>query len=94
VLAPGGGGDCGTHCQVTYKMTPDLKSIRSCLKKGSKYGLWAGKHVYVLEPQVKAVAFAAKNVTVEGALRDDTMQMISIVSALKTPRDKLERGII
>ena len=80
---------CGTHCQVTSKMTPYLKCIRSCVKKGSKYGLWVGKHVYVLEPQAKAAAFAAKNVKVEGVLKGNTIQMASIVSALKAPRAKL-----
>ena len=69
---------CGTNCQTTSQMTPDLKCIRRCVKKGSKYGLWSGKRVYLLEPQAKAARFAAKNVRVQGILKGDTIQIVSI----------------
>jgi hypothetical protein len=66
---------CGTHCQVTSHMTPDLKCIRLCVKKGSKYGLWSGRRVYVLEPQAKAAAFAARQVRVTGTIEHGTIYM-------------------
>lgn len=69
---------CGTHCQVTSRMKPDLNCIRLCVKKGSKYGLWSGHHVYVLQPQAKAASFAAENVQVKGLLQGDTIQIVSI----------------
>jgi hypothetical protein len=70
---------CGTHCQRTSAMTPDLACIRLCVKRGSKYGLWSGDHVYTLEPQLKASKFAAENVRVTGDLSHDTIQIKSIV---------------
>ena len=72
---------CGTNCQVTKSMTPDLKCIRRCVKEGSKYGLWSGEKVYVLEPQAKAVEFAAKNVRVTGTISGDTIQVSEIKTA-------------
>ena len=69
---------CGTNCQVTSSMVPDLKCIRECVRKGSKYGLSSGKQVYVLEPQAKASRFAAKNVRVTGTLEGDVIQISSI----------------
>jgi hypothetical protein len=60
---------CGTNCQVTKNMTPDLKCIRRCVKKGSKYGLWSGNKVHVLEPQTEARRFVAKNVKVTALCR-------------------------
>jgi hypothetical protein len=75
---------CGTNCQVTKNMTPDLKCVRRCVKKGSKYGLWHGSKVYVLEPQAEATRFAAKNVKVTGTLSGDTIRIAAIESA-ETP---------
>lgn len=69
---------CGTHCQRTSDMKPDLKCIRLCVRKGSKYGLWSGNHVYVLEPQRQAASFAAQNVEVRGTMRNDTIHILSI----------------
>jgi hypothetical protein len=69
---------CGTHCQVTKNMTPSLQCIRECVRKGSKYGLWVGSRVYVLDPQNKAAKFAAKNVRVTGTLDGDTIRADSI----------------
>jgi hypothetical protein len=69
---------CGTNCQVTKNMTPDLDCIRECVRKGSKYGLWVGKRVYLLNPQNKAAKFAAKNVRVTGTLEGDTIHAESI----------------
>ena len=69
---------CGTNCQVTKNMTPDLKCIRRCVKQGSKYGLWSGEKVYALEPQAKAMGFAAKNVKVIGTMTGDTIQATEI----------------
>lgn len=69
---------CGTNCQRTSSMKPDLKCIQECVRKGSKYGLWSGNRVYVLEPQKEAASFAAQNVTVTGTLHNDTIQVTSI----------------
>lgn len=69
---------CGTHCQVTKNMTPDLQCVRECVRKGSKYGLWVGNKVYVLDPQDQAGKFAAKNVRVTGTLDGDTIRARSI----------------
>jgi hypothetical protein len=62
-------------------MVPDLKCIRECVKKGSKYGLWSGKQVYLLQPQAEAALFAAKNVRVVGMLQGDTIQIARIEPA-------------
>lgn len=69
---------CGTNCQVTKNMTPDLACIRRCVQKGSKYGLWSGDKVYVLEPQAKAMKFAAQNVKISGRISGDTIQIAEI----------------
>ncbi|MGI9071951.1 MAG: hypothetical protein ACR2JB_11725 [Bryobacteraceae bacterium] len=69
---------CGTNCQRTSDMKPDLKCIQLCVRKGSKYGLWSGNHVYVLEPQWQAASFAAQNVEVNGTIRNDTIHITSI----------------
>lgn len=72
---------CGTHCQLTSDMKPDLKCIRLCVKKGSKYGLWSGSRVYVLDPQKDAEPFAAKEVQVSGTLLNNTIHIKSIKAA-------------
>ena len=72
---------CGTNCQVTKDMTPDKKCIVRCVRKGSKYGLWVGDRVYVLEPQSTAARFAAKNVRVKGDLQDETIR-ISVIEQI------------
>ena len=69
---------CGTNCQVTRNMTPDLKCIRRCVRSGSKYGLWSGDKVYVLEPQAKAMKFAGQNVNISGMISGDTIQIAEI----------------
>ncbi len=70
---------CGTHCQVTSKMRPDLKCVRLCVKKGSKYGLWTGNQVYVLNPQTLAAQFAAQNVRVTGTIKNGVIYATFIV---------------
>ena len=70
---------CGTNCQRTSTMTPDKACVRRCVKNGSKYGLWFGDHVYVLEPQSEAAKFAAENVRVTGDFSNDTIHIQSIV---------------
>lgn len=74
---------CGTHCQRTSDMKPDAHCVQLCVKKGSKYGLWSGNHVYVLEPQKQAAAFAAENVEVHGTMRNDTIYITSINAMAK-----------
>ena len=69
---------CGTNCQRTTAMTPDRACVRLCVKRGSKYGLWSGDHVYTLEPQLKASKFAGEDVRVSGNLSNDTIQIKSI----------------
>lgn len=70
---------CGTNCQVTKNMTPDLKCIRSCVEKGSKYGLRTGNKVYVLEPRAEAAKYAARNVMVTGTISGNIIDASSIV---------------
>lgn len=69
---------CGTHCQRTSDMKPDRHCIEICIKQGSKYGLWSGKQVYVLEPQAEAAKFAAENVEVTGTMMENTIHITSI----------------
>lgn len=69
---------CGTNCQRTSDMKPDIKCIRLCVKKGSKYGLWSGNRVLLLEPQNEAARFAAKNVEVHGTMANGVIQIKSI----------------
>jgi hypothetical protein len=76
---------CGTNCQRTSAMTPDRACVRLCVKRGSKYGLWSGDHVYTLEPQSKASKFAAENVRVTGNLSNDTIQIESIALIKQQP---------
>ncbi|MBV8866641.1 MAG: hypothetical protein JO210_14700 [Acidobacteriaceae bacterium] len=59
-------------------MKPDLHCIQLCVRKGSKYGLWSGNHVYVLEPQQQAAPFAAQNVEVRGTMRSNIIFVNSI----------------
>src|SRR5215469_14823072 len=49
---------CGTNCQVTKSMSPDKKCVDRCVRQGSKYGLWVGRHVYELQPQSQAACYA------------------------------------
>ena len=69
---------CGTRCQVTSTMKPDLACVRRCVKSGSKYGLWTGNKVYVLEPQAEAARFAAENVKVTGTLAGGVIRLSAI----------------
>jgi hypothetical protein len=69
---------CGTNCQRTSNMKPDRKCIEECIRKGSKYGLWSGKQVYVLEPQAQAAKFTAQNVQVEGEMANGIIRVTSI----------------
>jgi hypothetical protein len=69
---------CGTNCQVKKDMTPDKKCVDRCVREGSKYGLWVGRHVYELEPQSKAARFAAIDVTVIGTRKGETIHIDSI----------------
>ncbi|MGC2215824.1 MAG: hypothetical protein WA602_21665 [Silvibacterium sp.] len=78
---------CGTHCQRTSTMSPDRACVRRCVRQGSKYGLWHGNHVYVLEPQSKAAKFAAENVRVIGDLSNDTIHIKSIA---RIPQQSLQ----
>jgi hypothetical protein len=74
---------CGTNCQRTSEMKPDVACVRRCVHKGSKYGLWYGNHVYELEPQAKAAKFAAENVRVTGTMSNDIIRIESITPAPK-----------
>ncbi len=76
---------CGTNCQITKNMTPDKKCIDRCIRRGSKYGLWAGRHVCVLEPQGKAARYAGINVSVKGALDGETIHIDSIEPRRELP---------
>ena len=74
---------CGTNCQRTSEMKPDRACVRLCVRKGSKYGLWYGDHVYELEPQAQAAKFAAENVRVTGEMANDTIRIRSIALITK-----------
>ena len=69
-------------------MRPDRACVRICVRKGSKYGLWYGNHVYELEPQEQAAKFAAENVRVTGEITNDVIHIrsISLISKRATPR--------
>jgi hypothetical protein len=82
---------CGTNCQRTSAMTPDRACVRLCVRKGSKYGLWYGNHVYALEPQSKAAQFAAVNVHVVGELSNDVITITSITPIPATPASGSQR---
>ncbi len=82
---------CGTNCQRTSAMTPDQACVRLCVRKGSKYGLWYGNHVYALEPQSKAARFAAEKVHVVGELSNDVITITSIASIPATPAPESQR---
>jgi hypothetical protein len=69
---------CGTHCQRTSAMKPDKACVRLCVRKGSRYGLWHGNHVYPVEPQAKVAQFAAEDVRVTGEMVNGTIQIQSI----------------
>jgi hypothetical protein len=69
---------CGTNCQRSSDMRPDRACVRVCVRKGSKYGLWYGNHVYELEPQAQAAKFAAENVRVTGEMTNDVIRIQSI----------------
>ena len=69
---------CGTNCQRTSDMKPDLACVRACVRKGSKYGLWYMHHVYELTPQSRAKRFAAENVRVKGWMENDVLHIGSI----------------
>jgi hypothetical protein len=69
---------CGTNCQRSSDMRPDRACVRICVRKGSKYGLWYGNHVYELEPQEQAAKFAAENVQVTGEIANNVIHIRSI----------------
>jgi hypothetical protein len=69
---------CGTNCQTRKNMTPDKKCVDRCVRQGSKYGLWVGRHVYELEPQSKAARYAVSDVSVTGTLDGETIHIDSI----------------
>jgi hypothetical protein len=62
-------------------MVPDKKCVQRCVRQGSKYGLWVGRHVYELEPQSKATRYAASDVSVTGTLDGETIHSDSIEPA-------------
>jgi hypothetical protein len=82
---------CGTNCQRTSAMTPDRACVRLCVQKGSRYGLWYGNHVYVLEPQSKAARFAAVKVHVAGEFSNDVITITSIAPISATPAPESQR---
>jgi hypothetical protein len=76
---------CGTNCQRSSDMRPDRACVRICVRKGSKYGLWYGNHVYELQPQAKAAKFAAENVRVTGEMANDIIRIESIAPLPSQP---------
>jgi hypothetical protein len=78
---------CGTNCQVSKDMTPNKKCVDRCVRKGSKYGLWVDRHVYVLEPQNKAARYAA-DVSVTGTLDGETIHIESIAPNKRAANSK------
>src|SRR3984885_7881684 len=84
---------CGTNCQRTSAMTPDRACVRLCVRKGSKYGLWYGNHVYALEPQAKAARFAAVRVHVVGEVSNDVITITSIAPIPATAAPESQREL-
>ena len=64
-------------------MGSDAKCVTECVRMGAQYTLWDGKTNYELSDQKNAAKFAAKKVTVTGALnaKGDTIQVTSITPA-------------
>jgi hypothetical protein len=82
---------CGTNCQRTSAMTPDRACVRSCVRKGSKYGLWYENHVYALEPQSEVSRFVAEKVHIVGYLSNDVITIRSITPISATPAAETRR---
>jgi hypothetical protein len=61
-------------------MKPDRKRIQLCVNKGSKYGLWSGNEVFLLEPQDEAAKYTAENVQVNGKITGGVIYIRSIKS--------------
>lgn len=65
-------------------MGTDEKCLADCIKSmGAKYALWDGKTTYELSDQKTAAKFAAKKVTVKGAVdaAAKSIQVTSIAAA-------------
>jgi hypothetical protein len=73
---------CGGNHKAMNAGT-DEKCVTDCVRSGAKYALWDGKATYVLSDQAGAAKFAAKKVTVKGALdaKAKTIQVSSIAAA-------------
>jgi hypothetical protein len=67
-------------------MKPDKQCVVRGVRKGSKYGLWVDHHVYELEPQSKAIQYAAKDVSVTGWLDGETIRGTRARLASEYPR--------
>ncbi len=65
----------------SMNMGADDKCTNACVRAGAKYALWDGKKAYVLSDQKTPAEYAAKKVTVTGALSGDTIQVDSIKPA-------------
>lgn len=77
--------DCSKGDHKAMNMgPPDAKCVTECVKgMGGKYVLYDGKEAYTLSDQKNAEKFAAKKVTVKGALdaKAKTIQVDSMVAA-------------
>ncbi len=71
-------------CGQTHMMKdkPDADCLRYCVKQGTKYALVVGKSVYTLEGhEAELDKYAAKKVTVKGAVKGETVTVESVVPA-------------
>src|SRR5438552_19010863 len=77
--------DCSKGDHKAMNMgPPDAKCVTECVKgMGGKYVLYDGKTVYILSDQKAPGTFAAKKVTVTGALdaKTNTIRVESIKAA-------------
>ena len=77
--------DCAKGDHKAMNMgPPDAKCVTECVKgMGGKYVLYDGKEAYTLSDQKNAEKFAAKKVTVKGAVdaKSKTIQVDSMAPA-------------
>jgi hypothetical protein len=81
--------DTNVRKRTFFPFLPMAKGL--IVRKGSKYGLWYGNHVYALEPQSAAAQFAAANVRIVGSLSKDVISIESIAPIPATQVPKTQR---
>ena len=69
-----------TCAAAKTEMSPDARAacVNKCIKKGAKAVLVVGDKVYQTANQKAAVKYAGKDVTVDGAVTNDSIQITKI----------------